>query len=104
MEWNGGRYRIRTRGLRLRGLCSRGPWDRRETGTASRELSGASFSTAPGSLRTAEADDHLRAERACTALQEVQLRPGSRALEPRDARLFRLHALGELFLRGARLF
>src|SRR6266849_301209 len=82
---------------------SRGTWPRRETGIASRELPGVSFSTTPASARTAEADDHLRAEGARNSLQEIQPRPGSRALQPRDARLLRLHALGELLLRETRL-
>src|SRR5207237_7786474 len=53
-------------------------------------LSGSSLSatTATGGM-TAEADDHLSAEGAGNPLQQVQLRPGSRALQSRDAWLLR---------------
>src|ERR1700682_1721548 len=68
------------------------------------ELPGASFSAAPAiRVGAAEVDDHLRSERARNSLQEVQLRPGSGALEPRDARLLRVHARGELLLRKSPL-
>src|SRR5438270_689584 len=66
-------------------------------------LPGASFATSPTSARAAEADHHLRAESARNSLQEIQPRPASGALHARDARLLRLHALGELLLREPRL-